>query len=187
MGYWERERGTIKLSKAAFTQVLRSVREAETARKEKMLQDAQTFWSSLTASQKREPDTHVYDWMERTGRIDFHGTRSEDQEAFINAVSYPSRLLRSEIEWPTNRTTIFGIDQVTISFDRDSSTVEYITGQYKRTVSRAHASSTVQAFFRALDNVTWTRGTGGTIWYHDEYSADEGFSERAARSWGRAN
>ena len=88
----------------------------------------------------------------------------------------PRRVLKSDIDWPTNRTTAFQIDppygEVYVDFDRDSSTVTWGVAENNHAVETAHALPGTAAFNAALNKVRWTRGTGGVIVGNNEYNRD---------------
>lgn len=71
---------------------------------------------------------------------------------------------------PTNRTCQWDDEELSISLD--GRTVRYSVGENNHSVDHARDSLLGTAFFQFLDNVTWTRGTGGELVGNDEYNQD---------------
>jgi hypothetical protein len=63
-------------------------------------------------------------------------------------------------------------DECGVTFDLKARTVRWGVSENNHAVERARESWLGRAFFRALDRVNWTRGTGGTIVGNDEYNSD---------------
>lgn len=73
----------------------------------------------------------------------------------------PARVLKSDIPFPTSRTTEFQAGEGSITFTKDSNTVSFDTGQYRNVSEKAHNSPAGSALFAKLKTVKWTRGSGG--------------------------
>lgn len=84
----------------------------------------------------------------------------------------PTRVLASDVAYPTNRTTHFEDGECSVSFDKDKKTVYWTTGHNSRAVERAHDTPLGRAFFKHLNQVRWTHGTGGVMTGNDEYNRD---------------
>lgn len=84
----------------------------------------------------------------------------------------PRRVLQADMDYPTNRTTAFHERGATLVFDRAASTVEWDVSENNHAVEHAHATSMAKAFFGALEQVKWTRGTGGWFTGNDEYNRE---------------
>jgi hypothetical protein len=63
-------------------------------------------------------------------------------------------------------------DEAGISFDSKTRTVIWSVAENNHSVDRAHHHPTGREFFKRLDRVVWTRGTGGEIVGNDEYNRD---------------
>lgn len=85
----------------------------------------------------------------------------------------PSRVLKADMDFPTNRTSVFHEDGATVTFDRDASTVTYSSGENNHQVERARGTVLVGALLDGLDRVKWTRDTGGVFVGNDEYNEDD--------------
>lgn len=85
----------------------------------------------------------------------------------------PRRVLKSDMTFPTNRTTFFCDDSCSIEFRPKDRTVEWDVPYDKNAVEDARNSQLGKAFFAQLDQVRWTHGTGGALSGNDEYHRDE--------------
>lgn len=85
----------------------------------------------------------------------------------------PSRVLASEVEYPTNRTICFTDTDCSVTFDKDAKTVTWDVQDNNHAVDHAHASAIGMAFFDRLGKVRWTHGTGGSLAYHSEYHDED--------------
>ena len=59
-----------------------------------------------------------------------------------------------------------------IAFNDDSRTVVWRVSENNHACDYAHEHPMGKAFFQAMSQVNWTRGTGGTIIGNDEYNQD---------------
>lgn len=84
----------------------------------------------------------------------------------------PRRVLQTDMDYPTNRTTTFHCDGATIAFDRETSSVHWDVGENNRAVESAHSTALAQVLFEELSKVAWTRGTGGVLSGNDEYNRE---------------
>jgi hypothetical protein len=86
----------------------------------------------------------------------------------------------------TNKTTRFpvfgrdGYSEADISFQ--GRTVIWEVGENNHAVDAARGTELAILFFRHLDRITWTRGTGGVGLYHSEYQDDSTDPNAHARS-----
>lgn len=74
----------------------------------------------------------------------------------------------------TSKTTTFQLESTSISFAGRK--LSYWSGENNHQVERATSHPVVQALLRALEQVRWTRGSGGTFWGNDEYNRHEAIS-----------
>lgn len=64
-------------------------------------------------------------------------------------------------------------DHSDIAFSEDDHTVHWTVVRGWNAGKLAHRTPVAQAFFKALDQISWDRGTGGTIVGNDEVNEDE--------------
>jgi hypothetical protein len=72
-------------------------------------------------------------------------------------------------------------------FDHDEKTVTFIVEENNRAVDLAFKNPFNKAIFTLLDNINWTRGSGGKIIGNDEYNTDDcsegGGANYVVREW----
>lgn len=183
------EEGTIVLPSAAFARVKRAVQDADAAHKEKVFELTQTFWKNL--ARKEQTSTEAYRAaVERffaaryigPGRAPFGSKRAAAgnsvlQDAYGEMVDYdrlrkPSRVIRTDMDFPTNRTTVFTAVGLEVSFDKKASSMLWSVEENNHAVDDARSHPLGIAVFEALDDVRWTRGTGGYFTGNDEQHSD---------------
>lgn len=198
----EWERGEIRLPTSEFARLRQILQKADTDRKEGIFGHTQSFWGGLTAKEKRDPQAYREALRRYTGSLrkprPGHLYPTAEASAMADAVGErlhlrygqdkPRRVLRADMDFPTNRTTGFRLGEAGIAFDRDNSTVHWDVPRNNHAVDTAHGHPLAQAFFSALDDIRWTRGTGGWVSGSNEYRdehADPDLSAAAVSSaWG---
>lgn len=91
------------------------------------------------------------------------------------------RVQVADMSYPTNRTTTWPVaHEGSITFDRESSSIRWATGDNNHQVEHAHDDPLAKALFAELDKVRWTRGTGGTFIGNNEHNEDAGRYEAGA-------
>lgn len=192
MGHWETEHGDIVLPSAEFAAVRQAVQKADHDHQSKVFEETQAFWKGLT--RKEQTDPAAYEAARKSHIAERHrltesalrswGRRSvtPHAEEIIDDVSWrltlphgaaPARVLKSDIPFPTNRTTEFSAGEGHITFNKDTNTVSFETGQYRNVIERARGSVAGEALFNRIKAVKWTRGTGGVFRGDNEISNEE--------------
>lgn len=203
MGHWETEHGDIVLPSAEFAAVRQAVQKAAHEHQEKVFDETQVFWEGLTRKEQTDPDAyraartrHVAERKRLTeSALQSWGRRSvtPHAEEIIDDVDWrltlprgakPARVLKSDLPFPTNRTTEFAAGEGSVTFNKESNTVHWDTGQYRDVISKARNSVAGAALFSRIKDVKWTRGTGGVLMGNDEYAEDAGQGERCYTAYG---
>lgn len=173
MSCYEWSRGTIKLPSAEFAKFRQAIQAAEQKKVQATFDASQKFWAGLSAKQKRSAE----EYMKAVRAL-----RTEDWNLTWVLERHckdgkPTRVLKSEMEWPTNRTTAFHDDDLSITFNAKEHTVTYDVGENNH--AREHAAQTPigRAFDEHIAKVRWAHGTGGVILGNDEYSREAGYDE----------
>lgn len=178
MAWNEWENGSVKLPEAEWARVRQEVMRAEKTHKEKVLSVAHDFWQTLDEIettdrsayfraqrdffriQKREPGTPTEVLAESFRRTSLRG-----QEI-------PRCLLRADMDYPTELTTIFNVGPARIIFDASRLSVLWSVSAGDEAAELAHCHPTAQALFAALRSVRWTPETGGWIEGNDDTNRD---------------
>lgn len=194
MSRYNWEHGSIKLPSSEFARVRKAMQDADSGHKEAVFAKTQEVWKGLSRKQQTDPaeyrkacTTVIHQQLgalSRPGRNSFLTTDSRDPKATavledallrmtLTGRGKPVRVTRSDMHFPTNRTTIFHTSEASISFDRENSTVEWDVPENNHAVERARQDPQAQALFDALESVKWTRGTGGVFTGNDEYNRED--------------
>lgn len=190
----EWERGEFKLPSAEYADFRQTIQRHDKAVKERAFALTQECWKSLSRKEQTDPNAYV----EAAGRFcHFKGHPDEpyrplriggrvvlsvpDDPAISkahllmglwNQNRKPKRVLKSDVDWPTNRTTYFSDRSCSVTFDPKNKTVHWETDDGNHAVDGARESALGKAFFARLDKVRWTHGTGGSLVGNDEYNQD---------------
>lgn len=185
------EEGTIVLPSAEFAKVRRAAQMAHAEHLQEVFDLTQEFWKGLTNKQQRdrgEYSTAVHEFLRVKGSLRAHfspgpgrntsGDWTRDKAlnacvAMISRSGNPSRVLKSDMGFPTNRTTEFDAGGSRLTFDKENSTAYWLVDESKGARHNARAMPMAQAFFSALDHIRWTRGTGGVFLGNDEYNGED--------------
>lgn len=91
------------------------------------------------------------------------------------AATKPRRVVKTDIAFPTNRTTVFNCGEAEIRFDPTKKTVSWDVPDNNHACEHAREHPVAAALFDALDRVNWTRGSGGQIVGNNEYNQDNDY------------
>lgn len=171
MSCYEWSHGEIILPSASFSPFRKAIQEAMHRKWKKAFDDSQRFWKSLTPKQRS-------DWDEfrralNSARFDLDTMWLIDPQK--RGMEKPRRVLQSDIDWPTNRTTEFHESDLSLAFNRQTRTVTFSVMENNH--AREHADNTVlaRAFYEQIAKVRWTHGTGGVVLGNDEYNRESGY------------
>lgn len=169
MSCYESESGTIDLPTSAVAKVKQAIRDANNALHEQTYAEAREIACTHGAVLRRRI---------KAGESAWHAISE-----IVPQASEPvaEALLESEGRAPkradirplraTSRT-----NRLPVGFDAEISfegrTVSWSVSENNHAVERARRHPVAIAFFAALDQVSWTRGSGGVIVGNDEYNRD---------------
>lgn len=176
------EHGEIRLPTAEFSKVRQKVQDAATTVKTEAFEKTQSFWKGLSRKEQTDPDAYraaMYRWERDTspgpardmalGLIGYHH--------YPAAALKPARVKKSDVDFPTNRTTQFYSDDLFVTFDRQSSIMVWDVAENNRSVDRANQSWLAEATKGALGEVRWTgKNTGGVLVGNDEYNREADYA-----------
>lgn len=184
------EHGVITLPTAAAAQVKKAVRDAVNAQHEQIFTGCQEFWRSMKSAPRTEKqlEERFQAWAKtkQPGRYSdrWHYSYDSDKFDWLEAVEQtldtvcwknkgkPRAVKRADVhpQRATNKDNVFSFSDFSIAFN--GRTVTWHVDYNNHSVDRAHQHPIAKAFFKALKNVKWTRGTGGVIRGDDEYARD---------------
>lgn len=202
MGHWETEHGEITLPSSEFAAVRQAVQKATHDHQTKVFEETQTFWKGLTRKEQTDPAAYSAalrryteaKWKQADdAQNSWRHQPQPHAEEFNDDVEWrlslprdgkPARALKSDLPFPTNRTTSFPAAEGSVSFDKDSNTVRWSTGENRHVIDRAHDSVAGTALFKQIKAVKWTRNTGGVIMTNNEYASEEGHGDTCSTAFG---
>jgi hypothetical protein len=178
MAWNEWEEGSVKLPEAEYARVRQEVMRAENTRKDKVLSVASDFWQTLDEIETTDRSAYF-----RAQRDFFRIQESEPgmpaeviAESFrrtsLRAQEIPRCLLRADMDYPTELTTVFNVGRARIIFDPARLSILWSVPAGYEAAELAHRHPTAQVLFNALRYVRWTPGTGGWIEGNDDTNRD---------------
>lgn len=196
----EWERGIITLPASEFAKVRQAVQQGETAHKEQVFELSQEFWKGLNRKQQTDPGEYLKAGQQFIAAKDRERIRAfvpgrntetdktrdkllDDLSEALELDGYarrPARVLKTDMDFPTNRTTDFNAGYGEVIFDKKTNQVEWIVEENNNAVEHAHAHPVANAFFDAVSKVRWTRGTGGVFTGNDEYRREASYEGGAS-------
>lgn len=188
----EWEEGEIVLPTAEYAFVRKAVQDADDRHKRAVFDETQRFWKGLTRKEQTDAAAYrsavnryvdalasrhwpsmgdhladdVHDRLEGPLRVLGPDRRWTDAQR-------PRRVLASDMDYPTNRTTTFTARGASVAFNHDRKSVTWYVGENNHAVDTARESQLGQALFEALGSVKWTGSTGGVISGNDEYHQED--------------
>jgi hypothetical protein len=173
VGQWEWQRGEFKLPTAEFAKVRSAVEAADKGHKERVFEETQILWKGLTGKQKSNPvEYHAFFSTDNSPEGSVHEDALQEMRAAAYRAGKPTRVLKTDMNYPTNKTLRFSADDLDITFDRDTSSVSYSIEEGRGTIDRAEKTEIFKALNAAISSMRWTRGTGGRTWYDSEYGSE---------------
>lgn len=197
MSCYEWENGTIRIPSKEWASLKKKVREA---------------WNDL---QERAHSTALEIWNDvKTGTPYERALRKRNRPLYSRALytSDPKKPLPHEVEWKirdsifrgkrgnkvykprkkdfpkkTNRDTLFIRGDWAIRFNNEAKNVIWDVSENNRARDHARRDPVVQAFFKALSLVEWTRGSGGKIVGNDEYNRESTYEGGGGGGGGGGN
>lgn len=116
--------------------------------------------------------------MEKTVLGDVVAARAEElQREMVWRICRTDRtkkMVRADFDLPVQKTQdrTMWRDDWSLSLTNASRTILWSVEENNHAVDHAHNDQFVKKVFRLLDNIVWTRGSGGVIFGNDEYNRD---------------
>lgn len=185
MSHLESELAIFTLPASSFAPMRKAIQEADRARKEEVFAHTQACWKQMTRKERansvayreavrRYLDAELSttqrkrDWYGEPVNVTRRGELYNDVHAKLESATFadkPRRVLSSDMEYPTNRTTRFDgtAGDVSVTFVRDTNQVLFKTPFQNGVLARSTNSWLRKALFDQVSKVGWTRGTGGVL------------------------
>lgn len=204
MSCYEWEAGNIKIPSAEWAKVKLSIRKDVNAYQQVMLEAAEDIYNVLTVKlpelKKQVAAKTINAFMIETKlyeiakeRLDLYARRRgvTFHEGASNTILMTIAFKRDPKDW--NKHTIklkkplkkdfpihngavnhFDDGDCSLTFDNDTRTVRWDVPENNHACDRAREGTLGKAFFKAMESVTWTRDSGGSIYGNDEYNRESG-------------
>lgn len=173
MSCYEWSHGKIILPSAEFAPFRKAMQDAMFAKWKRAFDDSQAFWKSLTPRQKSNFDDFRKALNDRRFDLDTMWLIDPTHRR----LDKPRRVLHSDVEWPTNRTTDFHESDLSLNFNRKERSVTFEVMENNHAREHADNTALARAFYSQIAKVKWTAGTGGVILGNDEYNRDAGYED----------
>ena len=181
MSVYEYEGGKFKLPSQEYPKLRQALEVAVKDHKAKVFGHTQMFWKGLTPKQKSHPGEYqkaARNYADKTftnfADDSLHDEFQDKTDRVIDrSAAKPRRVVQTDMDYPNNRTTQFRIGEVSVRFDKDTSTVGYYVDENNHSVERSHDNPLRQKLFTQLEQMRWARDTGGVVRGNDEYN-DQG-------------
>lgn len=189
MSHNEGEHASFTLPSAEFTPMRQAFQAADQARKEEVFAHTQACWKQMTRKEQADESAYgsaVQRYLDQhlsrhATKRDWHGreitvTKRDElysevgDELLAARLPRPHRVLVSDMDYPTNRTTRF-VDEnhgVAVSFDRDKNKVTFDVEYGDHAVEESANHWLRRLLFKQVGAIGWTRGTGGVLSRSDE-------------------
>lgn len=203
MSRYDWERGTIKLPTAEFAPLRKAIQDIMGKVTSDAFDLTQSFWKGLTRKEQTDRTAYaqaLYKWNLSTVGVTASGHRNpmpdrvslayDLLDGHTDKTGKPVRVMKSEVDFPTNRTTVFRWGELTVAFDKDNHTVTWAVRENNHAVDDAHESLLGHEFMLLINKVRWTRQTGGVLFGNDEYHSDpdnsgiDGGANYVTNAWG---
>jgi hypothetical protein len=197
MSCYEWEAGTIVLPTAAVTAVKRAVKDAALAHRRRLYDEAQRFWEALPRRHRANAELYrraasaflygnegrhgdALDGLPRWPGVAGSDTQFAEDLDHLLACPADGKPRRARLQdassvcpVPAGANPAYRCGEAGLRFEGRKAHWRVPENNHAR--EHAHDHPLAIAFFRALDRVHWTRGSGGHIVGNDEYNRDSGY------------
>lgn len=177
----ESERGTIKIPRGEWSKLKKTLMEANNAEQERIYETATRVKDAVLAAGKGK---RGFDWRRAVEDSIERERCSDDRCHAIRDLLWPrnpngsreegkpSTPKKKDLQLANRKTTSYEADLAKITLDDESHSVTWDVSENNHACESSRASAMGKVFFKALDAITWTRGSGGKIIGNDEYNRD---------------
>jgi len=173
MSCYNWEHGTLKLSVAEYARFKKDFREGFNRLQKIEMAAATRHWEKFKTGplpdffdEQRQRFYKLWQKWKPEPRPNNPGWGTWEQ------MKRPRKPIRKDFPLANNKQTLFTFDEADITFKHDTREVSYNSGNNNHQVERAREHKVGKLFFRLLETVKWTRGTGGKLIGNDEYNQE---------------
>jgi hypothetical protein len=177
MSCYEWSSGTIVLPSNQYASFRKQIENVERQRVQTIFDATQKFWSGLGSVAKRSMETYFDRLQDDNNSGKFPEEYGPDIYWTLanKAKPKPRRVLKADLQWPTNRTEYFADGEFSLTFDSSTRSVRYNVSENNHARDWAEKTPLHRAFVSAIASVRWTRSSGGVILGNDEYHREAGY------------
>ncbi|MCU1406966.1 MAG: hypothetical protein JWQ43_3269 [Glaciihabitans sp.] len=186
------ESGSITLPRAEFSRLRDRIITIESARIAGVHRDANRFWNELPPQAHTDPaafSTASQDFSYRYGD-DHHANPPRELSYLIGLMDpvtgtpVPPSVANLPIPGDRDRYLSTFVCKATLKFDKTTSTARWAVPAGDEAATAARTEPLGLSFFRFVDGVTWTEGTGGVFSGNDSETAAAGGADYCIDAWG---
>lgn len=159
ISHWETERGEIVLPSSELATVCQAVQKVTHDYQAKVLDETHVLWKGLTRKEETDPTAYTAALSRYTSARQKQFDDAQDRwryqplpphlEELTDDLEWrlslprgakPARVLKSDLPFPTIRTTDFPAGEGSVSFDKERNTVRWSTDSPRHVIDREHSS-----------------------------------------------
>lgn len=179
MSCYEWEHGTLKIPAKEYGKLRRALIEKHNTLQDQLYERALRAHAKILAAKKGKRGFNVYEYATGYDALDLD--HRIVRLLFANAVSWdnkPKKLQKPKKKdldkKPVSKGCVLRMPDAAIAFNDKARTVTWDVPENNHAREHAHEHELAKFFFRKLNAIRWTRGSGGKFLGNDEYNRDEG-------------
>jgi hypothetical protein len=175
MSCYEWERGTIKIPAKEWSKFRKSIITEHNRLEDERLAEALRAHAKLLAAKKGKRGFDVYGYANNDMNLSYQVLRllfSYNKDTRKQKFRKPKK--KDLDKKPVSKDCLLNVgeSEASIFFNSPTHTVEWDVGENNHACDNAHEQPLAKLFFRKLNNMNWTRGSGGKIIGNNEYNRD---------------
>ena len=180
MSRYEWERGTIKLPSKEYAKFRSDVIKKWNELEERRFQQACEIFDQVTKETKGKRNVDKPKLMRDRAALKYGNSMNQDElhrlKQLLTKQHDKPKLLRPKKKdldlKPISRQCSIPSDDGSITFHDKEKSVTWDVSENNHACETARATPIARYFFQRLSQITWTRGSGGTIVGNDEYNRE---------------
>ncbi len=175
MSNYNSEEGTIQLPKSKFAAIKKKFIADYNIIMEQELINAKDLRNHVITSNKGK--RHVEYCIKMLDDAERYNVSSETifKMCDVEGNKKPRAVNRKIVKFANSKTMQFSLNgEGSITFDKEHKTINYYVSENNHAVEAARRSKVGRLFFRTMNSITWTNGSGGSLIGNDEYNREDG-------------